>query len=364
MPPIMGAGAFIMAEILGIPYSRVAIGAAIPAILYYMGCYFSIHFEAQRLRLKPVPSEMIPSFRKDILPWSLPFILPVVVLVYFLSTGYSPTLSVLYSILISTVWYLITARSLGTLKTRVRQVLQALEDGGKAVILVAALCACAQIVVSMFNMTGLGIRFTEAVVELSRGSMFFTLIMGMIICLILGMGIPTTAAYVLAASVVAPSLVTLGAPILSAHLFIFYFAIISAITPPVCAAVYVAAAIAHSNWWRTGWISVRFGASGFIVPFMFFYMPTLLLFGEPGMILFDSFSASIGVYALSAGVVGFLLGPLSWLGRLILITAALLLITPGVITDSVGFAMLAAIYFTQRFNLSSIFNLRISGPKD
>ena len=270
MPPVMGAGAFIMADILGMPYSRVAIGAAIPAILFYLGCFFAIHFEAQRLHLKPIPAEMIPSFRKDIFPQSLPFFLPVVVLVYFLSTGYSPSLSVLYSVVISAAWHLVTARNMETLKIRLKQILKSLDGGGRAVVTVAALCVCAQIVVSMFNMTGLGVKFTEAIVELSQGSIFLTLLFGMMICLVLGMGIPTTAAYVLAASVVAPTLVNLGAPAFSAHLFIFYFAIISAITPPVCGAVYVASALARSNWWKTGWIAVRLGLSGFIVPFFFF----------------------------------------------------------------------------------------------
>jgi len=350
MPPVMGAGAFIMAELLGIPYSRVAIGAAIPAILYYIGCFFAIHFEAQRLHLRPLPAEMIPSFRKDILPHSLPFFLPVVVLVYFLSTGYSPSLSVLYSIVISTVWHLVTVRNVETWKVRLKQIIKSLDDGGRAVVMVAALCVCAQIVVSMFNMTGLGVKFTEAIIELSRGSMFLTLLFGMMICLFLGMGIPTTAAYVLAASVVAPSLVNLGAPAFSAHLFIFYFAIISAITPPVCGAVYVASAIARSNWWKTGWIAVRFGLSGFIVPFFFFYAPTLLLFGSPWWIILNSVAAAIGVYTLSAGAMGFFLRPLSWIERIIMIIAAILLIDPGILTDIIGLVLLGTVYLNQKLN--------------
>jgi TRAP-type uncharacterized transport system fused permease subunit len=203
----------------------------------------------------------------------------------------------------------------------------------------------------MFNMTGLGVKFTEAIIELSHGSMFLTLLFGMMICLILGMGIPTTAAYVLAASVVAPSLVNLGAPAFSAHLFIFYFAIISAITPPVCGAVYVAAAIARSNWWKTGWIAVRFGLSGFIVPFFFFYAPTLLLFGKPGWIILNSMTAAIGVYTLSAGAMGFFLRPLSWIERVIMITAAVLLIDPGILTDIIGLVLLGAVYLNQKLNL-------------
>ena len=191
MPPVMGAGAFIMAEILGIPYTRVALGAAIPAILFYAGCYFTIHFEAQRINLKPAPVDMIPSFRRKILPKCLPFVLPVSVLVYCLTIGYSPTLAVLYSILISTGWHLITARDRGTLGERLREIISALDVGGRVIIPVAALCACAQIVIGMLSVTGLGVKLSELVISMTQGSVFLTLFFSMIIAIILGMGVPT-----------------------------------------------------------------------------------------------------------------------------------------------------------------------------
>jgi len=348
MPPIMGAGAFVMAEILAIPYARVAIGAAIPALLYYLGCYSSVHFEAQRLHLKPLPAEMIPSFRKDVLPKSLPFFLPVSVLVYLLSSGYSPPLSILYSILISVGWYLFTSRNRETLKTRVKLVFTSMEAGGKAIVMVAALCVCAQMIISLFNTTGLGVKVSQMVIDLARGNMFLTLFLGMFICLLLGMGVPSTAAYVLAASVAGPAIISVGGHSLSAHLFIFYFAIIAAITPPVCAAVYVASAIAGSSWWKTGWIAVRLGLSGFIIPYMFFYAPTLLLFGDPVYIVINSITAAFGVIALSAGVMGFFLKPTSWIERLLLIASAFLLINPGFLTDILGLLILGSIYLYQR----------------
>jgi len=348
MPPVMGAGAFIMAELLGISYTRIAAGAAIPAILYYLGVYTSVHFEAQRLHLKPLPADMIPSFRKKILPNSLPFIFPVSILVYLLSVGYTPSLSVLYSVVISVTWHLVNCRNFDTFKIRLKQVIAALDAGGRAIVMVAALCACAQLVVSMFNMTGIGVKFTASIIDLSQGNLFLTLFLAMIICLILGMGIPTTAAYVLAASVVGPAISSLGASPFTAHLFIFYFAIISAITPPVCAAVYVAAAIAQSNWWKTGWIATRLGLSGFIVPYMFFYAPTLLLFGNPMDIIINSVSAAFGVIALSAAAMGFFLKPLSWIERIGLFAAAFLLIDPGFVTDVVGWLILGSIYIIQR----------------
>ncbi len=351
MPPVMGAGAFIMAEMLGISYARVAIGAAIPALLYYLGCFSAIHFEAQRLHLRPVPAEMIPSLRKKILPRCLPFVLPVAILVYLLSTNYSPTLSVLYAVLVSAAWHLVSVRNMATLKIRVKQIIAALDGGGKAVVMVAALCACAQIVVAMFSLTGMGVKFSQMIINLSGGSTFLTLFFGMIICLILGMGVPTTAAYVLAASVVVPVLAMLGGNTFSGHLFIFYFAIISAITPPVCAAVYVASAIAHSNWWKTGWIATRLGLSGFIIPYIFFYAPTLLMYGDPIYIIINCATAVFGVISLSAGVMGFLRRPLSWIEHILLIGAGLMLVDPHFLTDVIGLAIFGAVYLNQRLDL-------------
>jgi TRAP-type uncharacterized transport system fused permease subunit len=162
------------------------------------------------------------------------------------------------------------------------------------------------------------------------------------------MGIPSTAAYVLAASVAGPAIISVGGHPLSAHLFIFYFAIIAVITPPVCAAVYVASAIAGSRWWKTGWIAVRLGLSGFIIPYMFFYAPTLLLFGSPVYIVINSITAALGVIALSAGVMGFFLRPNSWIERLLLIASAFLLIDPGILTDILGLLILGSIYLYQR----------------
>jgi TRAP transporter 4TM/12TM fusion protein len=348
VPPVMGAGAFIMAEILGIPYAHVAFAAIIPAFLYYLGCYTSIHFEAQRLHLKPVPREMIPSFRKDVLPKSLSFVLPAGVLVYLVSTGYSPSLSALYSILVSLGYYLITVRNIETLKARLKLILFSLEAGGKAIVMVASLCLCAQMIVSLFNTTGLGVKVCQAIIDISQGQMFITLFLGMIVCTILGMGIPSTAAYVLAVSVVGPVIVGLGGAPLSAHMFVFYYAILASITPPVCAAVYVASAIAGSDWWKTGWVAVRLGLSGFVIPFMFFYSPTLLLYGDPLYIVINSLTASIGVVALSAGVMGFFLKPASWIERILLIASAFLLIDPGLLTDALGILILGSIYIYQR----------------
>lgn len=354
MPPIMGAGAFVMAEILGISYARVAIGAAIPAILYYLGCYTGIHLEAQKMKLKPLSPEMIPSFRKKVLPRSLPFFLPVSILVYLLSTGYNPPMAVLYSLLISVGWHLLSGlRNRELLRVRLKQIISCLDVGGRTICVVAALCGCAQIIVCMFNMTGVGVKFCQLIIDLSHGNTFLTLFLGMIIALILGMGLPTTAAYILAASVVGPVIVRLGAEPLAAHLFIFYYAIIAAITPPVCGAVYVAAAIARSNWWRTGLIATRLGIAGLIIPYLFFYGPSLLLYGSVWEVIINSVTAALGVIALSAGVMGFYLRPVGWVERLLLLTSAGLLVVPEVYMAGPGVILLGLIYLDQRFNLLS-----------
>jgi TRAP-type uncharacterized transport system fused permease subunit len=226
--------------------------------------------------------------------------------------------------------------------------LSALEAGGKSIVLVAALCACAQIIIGMFNLSGLGIKISEMIIGLSAGIKFLALFFTMIVCLILGMGIPTTAAYVLAASVAGPALVKLGLPPLAAHLFVFYFAIISAITPPVCAAVYVAVAIAGSNFLRTGWLAVRMGLAGFIAPYLFIYRPEVLLFGSPLEILWSSLVTSLAILALAGAVIGYFGSKSRWYETLALYVGAGLLIKPGLVTDFMGIILVGALFLIQK----------------
>ena len=209
MPPVMGAGAFIMAELIRVPYLKIALAAAIPALLYYLGVAASIHFEARKSNLARIPKELIPSVRKT-LPKSAPLFIPVTFLIYLLVNGWDPTTSVFWATLISVVLYFATVRSVATLKERARNIVAAMEAGGKAIVLVASLCCCAQIVIGMVNLSGLGIKMSELVIGLSMGVEFLALFFTMIVCLILGMGLPTTAAYVLAASVAGPALINLG----------------------------------------------------------------------------------------------------------------------------------------------------------
>jgi TRAP transporter 4TM/12TM fusion protein len=344
MPPVMGAGAFIMAELLQVPYVQVAIAAAVPAILYYLGCGAAIHFEARRLGLAPVPPEAMPRAR-DVLGWrrSAALFVPIGLLSWFLLEGYTAQTSTFWSIVASLAIFLGSATSWTDARARALGLWRALEAGGRAIVQVATLIAAAGIVMGMINLTGVGVKLSEFIIAASGQSLLAALFFAMLVCLVLGMGLPTTAAYVLAASVVAPALVRLGALPLSAHLFVFYFAIISAITPPVCAAVYVAAAIARADWVRTALIATRLGLAGFIAPYMFVYSPALLLQGPPLEIAWAAVTACLGVLALAAGAMGFLRRPAGVAERLALVAAALLLIKPGLSTDLAGFALLGGV---------------------
>lgn len=352
MPPVMGAGAFIMAEILGMPYAKIALAAVIPALLYYEGCYMGVHFWAQKLRLKPLPPEMIPSFKKQILPRCGPFIVPVTALVYFLSIGRNPALSVFYTVMLSFAAYLVFPNPAKSLGRRAKDIVLALDHGGRAIVMVACLCICAQMVIGMLTVTGLGIKMSEAVVSLSGGNVVLCLFFSMVVAIILGMGVPTTAAYVLGASVCVPPLLKLGVPAFTAHMFVFYFAILSAITPPVCAAVYVAAALAQSNWLKTGFLAVKLGLAGFIVPYLFYYAPALLLQGSIAEILEYSLTAFLGIIFLSAGIMGFLRRPLSKLERGIMILCGLMLVGINLYAEIMATIIVGYMYLNQRWGIS------------
>jgi len=351
MPPVMGAGAFIMAELLQISYIQVAVAAAVPALLYYLGCGAAVHFEARRLGLATIPPELMPRAR-DVFAWrrSAALFVPIVILTSFLLRGYTAGTSTFWAIVASLAMFVASATSLADGRARCRSIGKALAEGGRGIVPVATLIAAAGIVIGMINLTGVGVKLSELIIGAAGASLLAALFFAMLVCLILGMGLPTTAAYVLAASVVAPALIKLGALPIAAHLFVFYFAIISAITPPVCAAVYVAAAIARSDWLKTGLIAVRLGLSAFIVPYMFVYAPALLWHGSWIETVWTAVSACFGVIALSAGAMGFLRRPATWPERAALIVAALLLIKPGIYTDLLGLAIGAAVLAMQRLS--------------
>jgi len=344
MPPVMGAAAFVMAEYTGIPYIQICIHAAIPALLYYFALFMSIHFEAGRTGLLGVPKEERPRFQSVMLARGHLFF-PLVVIVYFMMAGYTP----MYACIYATLSVVLIALLKSETRMGLKKILRSLEFGAKNMLPVAAACACAGIIIGVINLTGLGLKFTSLILFIARDSLVPALIFTMFAGIVLGMGLPTTAAYIVQAALLIPALIKLGVLTIGAHLFVFYFAIISAITPPVALAVYAAAGISGSNLWRTGLEAVRIGATGFIIPFMFVYGPSLLFIGSFSTVLTTIISASIGVVALSAGLMGWFLKKATLLERVLLIAAAILLIKPGLYTDALGLILLVLVILLQKY---------------
>ncbi len=342
MPPIMGAGAFIMAEITGIPYTDIAIAAIIPAVLYFASVYFMVDLEAAKLGMRGMREDELPKFAK--LARQVYLFIPIVILIGALFMGYSVIRAGTLATMAAAVVSWLTPHRMGP-----RSILRAFEIAGFMSIQIIAVCACAGIIVGVISLTGIGARFSNLLLGLAGVSQLLALIFAMCVSILLGMGMPTTAAYAVAASVVAPGLIELGIPALTAHFFVFYFAVVSAITPPVALASYAAAGISGANPMETSVASFKMGLSAFIVPFMFFYSSALLLQGPWVTIALALTTALVGVYLLSSAVQGWLVGTeLAWYLRVGLLCAALLLIKGGLMTDVIGIGLAAGVYFVQK----------------
>jgi len=357
MPPIMGAGAFLIAEFLGIRYTKVAWAAILPAILYYAGLIFSIHLEAVKHSFPTISleEERLIHSRLTIKRVVLPLV-PIGLLIYAFSTGYTVQMGAYWATMMALVLtvFMVEVPGLAQRLLAVVQIaLKGMEAAGKSIAEIAVLLASAQIVVSMLGLTGLAVKFSDLLVSIGRQNMIATLVLAMVVLIILGMGVPPTAVYVLGGSIVAPALTELGLKPLPAHLFTFYFACLGAITPPVCAAVYVTSSLAESNWWKSGWLAVRLGLAGFIVPFMFVYSESLLLSGSLFEILYASVPAFVGVFFLSTFAVGYFAGPIGWPRRILMAVAGAMLIQPGIGTDLAGLALGGLVYLSQRLALGT-----------
>ena len=345
MPPIMGAAAFVMAEFLAVSYLQVTMWAAIPALLYYVAVFFAVHFESKRVGLLGLPRSEIPRFI-DVMRERGHLFLPILVVLGGLIAGYSAPLCALAGTLSCVPVALLrksTRKNIGWMT-----IWHALEDGAKNSIAVALACACAGIIIGVITMTGAAINFTSVVLGLAKDLLPLALVLTMLAGIVLGMGMPTTPAYIVMVSLLVPALIKLGAIPPAAHMFAFYFAILSAITPPVALAVYAAAGIAKADLWESGWAAVRVGAAGFIVPFMFVFEPSLLMIGDWFPILTSTISATIGVICLAGGLHGYLFRPVWLWERIALVTAAVLLIKPGYITDAIGLALLLSVIVNQK----------------
>ncbi|MEK7875289.1 MAG: TRAP transporter fused permease subunit, partial [Pseudomonadota bacterium] len=345
MPPIMGAAAFVMAEFLAVSYFQVTLWAAIPALLYYVAVFFAVHFESKRVGLLGLPRSEIPRFMTVMRERGHLF-LPILVVLGGLIMGYSAPLCALAGTLSCVPVALLrksTRRNINWMT-----IWNALEDGAKNSIAVALACACAGIIIGVITQTGAAINFTSVVLGLAKDLLPLALVLTMMAGIVLGMGMPTTPAYIVMVSLLVPALIKLGAIPPAAHMFAFYFAILSAITPPVALAVYAAAGIAKANLWESGWAAVRVGAAGFIVPFMFVFEPSLLMIGDGFTILTSAISATIGVICLAAGLHGYLLREVRWWERIALVIAAVLLIKPGYVTDAIGLILLLSVIVNQK----------------
>ncbi len=396
MPPIMGAAAFVMAEFLNVPYLQVVVWAIIPALLYYVACFAAVHFQAKRQGLKGLPREECPRLWR-VLGERGHLFLPIVIILVVMFTGSSAPLAALAATascvpliflrgpmiavpLVAALGVLVAIgmRSLGgfeasgpavvwasatmvggsllaaLVQTAAREqigrsvvlVMEALVDGAMNALSVALACAAAGIIIGVIALTGLGLTFTQFVLALAQDTLLLALIVTAIAGIVLGMGMPTTPAYIIMVALLVPAIAKLGIAVPAAHMFAFYFAILSAITPPVALAVYAAASLAKADLWKTGWAAVRIGAAGFIVPFMFAYEPALMLIVKPGQwheAVIAAATATVGCVALSAGLYGYLLRACAMWERAVLVAVAFPLIKPGWVTDLIGFGLLAAI---------------------
>jgi TRAP transporter 4TM/12TM fusion protein len=365
MPPIMGAAAFVMAEFLAVPYAQVAVWALVPALLYYLAVFAAVHFEAKRYNLAGVPASELPRFG-EVMQARGHLFLPIALVLFGLIQGYSAPLCALAGAVSCLPIALLRKTTRAGISWR--NVLEALEDGAKNTLAVAMACAAAGIVIACVTITGLGIVFTQIVVALAQDTLILALVLTAVAGIILGMGMPTTPAYIMMAALLIPALIKLGTAgcpvpvtpecratvIPAAHMFAFYFAILSAITPPVALAVFAAASLAKANMWQSGFAAMRAAAPAYIVPFMFVYEPMLLLIvkdwgSEWPFVVWSVITASVGVICLAASLFGWLFTLATAWQRALLFVAALCLIKPGLMTDAVGMTLLAVVGAVQLY---------------
>jgi TRAP transporter 4TM/12TM fusion protein len=329
-----------MAEFLSVSYFQVTLWALIPAVLYYVAVFYAVHFEAKRVGLAGLPDPEVPRLAAVMRERGHMF-LPILVMLVGLFSGYSAPLCALAATLSCVPAALL--RKTTRANVTWRGIVSALEDGAKQAIPVALACAAAGLVIGSIALTGAGIKFTSFVLALTQDSLVLALVLMALAGIVLGMGMPTTPAYIVMVALLVPAIAKLGVIPPAAHMFAFYFAILSAITPPVALAVYAAAGLAKANMWTSGWAAMRAAAPAYIVPFMFAYEPALLMIGDWTTIAHATASATIGTIALAAGMFGYLLRPCRMWERALLVTAAVLLIKPGLVTDAIGLALLAGV---------------------
>lgn len=342
MPPVMGAGAFIMADMLGVGYFEVCKAAIIPACLYYFALLYMVHMEALKTGLTGLSRAELPHLG-PVVRQGGHLMIPALFLLFLLTLGFSPMKSGLWSI----IAVIVVSSLRQATRMNWRDVVGAMERGAKGCLEVALACACAGIVIGCVTQTGLGLKFSGLVIDAAGGNLMLSLIMVMLASMVLGMGLTTSAAYILTVILGGPVLIELGVPAIAAHLFVFYYACLSCITPPVALAAFAGAAVAGSRPFPTGFESMRLAAVAYISPFFFVYSPVLIWRGAWWEIALACLTAILGSIALGSGLMGYLRTRLNWAMRLVLLVAGFGLIKPGLYTDLFGAAVLAGMYFWQ-----------------
>jgi len=348
MPPIMGSAAFIMADMLGVSYIAIAKAALLPAILYFLSVYVMVHIESIKTGLRGLKEDEIPEM-KNIIKKSY-LLIPPIFIVLILSLGFTASKAALYSTFIALlIGFMNKDKKIG-----IKEIFEALEDGAKGSVMVAIATGAAGIIVGIATQTGLGFKFTNIVTSLSQGNIWLAGVLVMLACLVLGMGLPTVAAFIMVAALASPALIEMGISPMSAQMFVFYYCCISTITPPVALSAYAGASIAGSDPFKTGFTAVRLGLVAFIVPFMFLNSGELLLDGTVPSVLLATVTSIIGTIILGCGVQGWLVTKCNVLEIILLLAAALLTIKPGITTDIMGLAILAAIYLIKKFKAKKV----------
>ena len=364
MPPIMGAAAFLMAEYVGVPYSNIIVRAILPAVLYFLGIFIAVHLEAKKLGLKGIPKEMLPRMRQLIKDSYL--LLPLIILIYLVCSNtktmqFSAAIAILAAIavgFINNFLRYLRAKKAGEQPAHgvvaatfgadggfsAKSIFASLEAGGRGVITVAVACGIAGVIAGCLTITGLASKLINVIVGISGSSSLLALVLTMLCCIVLGMGVPTTANYCIMASTCAPILIQMGIPTIAAHFFVFYFGIVADITPPVALAAYAGSAIAKGNPMKTGITATRLAIAAFIIPFVFAYSPSILFVGD--VVWYDviliALTATIGMIGVAAGLSGYLVKSMNVLERVLTIAGGLCLIVPGTLTDVIGLALIAA----------------------
>ena len=354
MPPVMGAASFIMAEYLRIPYVKIMLAAAIPALLYYISQYAYVHIEAKKLGMRRVPHDEITPITA-VLKRQGYMIIPVVVIVWLLILGRTPLYAAFYGIVSSVIVSTIVSVFQGTLMSTMKSYVRALEQGARQCVGVGVACAVVGIINGIINMSGLGLTLGNSIVSLAQGNIFFTAFLTMIVSIILGMGLPTTACYIITATIAAPALLRMGVNPLAAHMFAYYFACLSNLTPPVAIASYGAAGLSGQNPSEVGWTGFRIALPGFVIPFTFIYAPALLFVDSTIVqITLATASAFVGVIAAAIAMQGYLLRPMNMAIRILFFAGSCCLIFPGVLTDLAGLGVILGAWAFQKYGAGAL----------